>query len=176
MDESSEKFKLNIEQSTYLLKLGLVPDNEKNNQVSEKNREDLLLDMLASKLPVNPALFESMPAVLRPLSDELDAVSGLSLGKLIQNTQTKTTLLRNIKEYAKQLGTSAPNEIERDVALVVYFAAIAHALVFHNVKITKHSYESLRVSFSDLVEKPWLPIELARLFTKAGKVCNDKES
>ena len=89
MEDSSEKFELTIEQSTHLLRLSLESVDVKN-KADQKNRTDLLIDMLSSKLPVNPALFESLPEVLKPLSNELDTVSGLPLGKLLLDPQTQT--------------------------------------------------------------------------------------
>jgi len=174
MKDSPKKFDLSIEQSTNLLKLALESNQNKKTQDTEKDRAELLLDTLASKLPVNPALLESLPAVLRSLSEELQSVSGLPLGKLLQNSKTKTTLLRRIKDFGKELGTSANDEIERDVALAIYFAAIAGALVFHNVKISEYSYKQLEQSFETLSKHDWIPPNLAGLYRKACKYCRQK--
>ena len=174
MGASSEKFKLNNKQSTHLLKLSLEPVDVKNNRL-RKNRSDLLLDMLASKLPVNQALFESLPEVLKSLSNELETVSGLPLGKLLLNPQTQTTLLRNIKDYAKQLGATAPDDIQRDAALAMYFAAIAAALVYHNVKISQYPYEQLEESFETLRKNNWIGADLSGLFQKAVDYCKSKK-
>ena len=169
MKHSPKKFELNIEQSTNLLKLAL--ESNQNEKTQERDRTELLLDILASKLPINPALLESLPDVLRSLSEELQSVSGLPLGKLLQNYKTKTTLLRRIKDFGKELGTSANDEIERDVALAIYFAAIAGALVFHNVKISEYSYKQLEQSFETLSKHPWIPPNLAGIYKKACKSC-----
>lgn len=171
MKDSPKKFELNIEQSTNLLKLALESNQNEKTQDKEKDRAELLLDILASKLPINPALLESLPDVLRSLSEELQSVSGLPLGKLLQNYKTKTTLLRRIKDFGKELGTSANDEIERDVALAIYFAAIAGALVFHNVKISEYSYKQLEQSFETLSKHPWIPPNLAGIYKKACKSC-----
>jgi len=174
MEESSKKLDLNIEQSTHLLRLGLDPNRNKKKQDTEKTRAELLLDALASKLPIDPALLESLPDVLQPLSEELQSVSGLPLGKLLQNPQTKITLIRNIKDFAKELGTSANDEIKRDVALAIYFAAIASALLFHNVKISEYTYKQLEQSFKTLSKHDWMPPNLSRLFKKARRYCSKK--
>jgi adenylate kinase len=175
MEESSKKLELNTEQSTNLLRLCLDSNRDKTQQAAEKDRAELLLDTLASKLPVNPALLESLPAVLMSLSEELQSVSGLPLGHLLQNSKTKTTLLRRIKDFGKELGTSANDEIERDVALAIYFAAIACALLFHNVKISEYSYKELEQSFKTLSKHDWLPPNLSRHFKKARRYCSKKD-
>lgn len=174
MEESSKKLDLNTEQSTNLLRLCLESNREKKQQAAEKNRADLLLDTLASKLPVDPALLESLPAILRSLSEKLQSVSGLPLGDLLQNPQTKTTLIRRIKDFAKESGVSANDEIERDVALAIYFAAIACALLFHNAKISEYSYKELEQSFKTLSKHDWLPPNLSRHFKKARRYCSKK--
>ena len=174
MKDSPKKFDLSIEQSTNLLKLALESDHNEKTQDKEKDRAELLLDTLASKLPVNPALLESLPDVLRSLSEELQSVSGLPLGKLLQNPKTKTAILRKIKDLGKELGTSSKDELERDVALAIYYAAIASALVFHNVKISDYSFKQLEQSFETLSKHKWIPSNLTGLYRKACKYCRKK--
>lgn len=174
MEDSSKRFKLNIEQSTRLLRLGLDPNHETGEQTAERKRADLLLDLLASKLPADPALVETLPVVLRSLSEELQSVSGRLLGDLLQSSETKIALIRKIKDFAKELGISAEDEIEREVALAFYFAAIANALVYHNVKISQYSYTELEQSFKTLSGHDWVPPNLIKLFKKAQRYCNKK--
>jgi hypothetical protein len=174
MKEQSEKFELNNKQSTHLLKLALEPDNE-SNEITPKNRSDLLINMLSSKLPVNPALFESLPDVLKPMSEELESVSGLPLGKLILDSQTSITLLTEIKDYTKQLGATAPDNIQRDSALAIYYAAIAAALVFHKERISRYSYKQLGQSFHKLCKNDWIGTDLTGLYKKAIDYCSSEK-
>ena len=174
MKHSPKKFDLSIEQSTNLLKLALESNQNDKTQDKEKDRAELLLDILASKLPINPALLESLPDVLRSLSEELQSVSRLPLEKLLQNPKTKTAVLRKIKDFGKELGTSSKDELERDVALAIYYAAIAGALVFHNVKISEYSHKQLEQSFETLSKHPWIPLNLAGLYKKACEYCRKK--
>jgi len=174
MEESSEKFDLDVEQSANLLKLCLKADQQPTDETQEKNRASALLDVLESKLPVNPALLESLPPVLRALSEELKSVSGLSLEDLLQDSRTKIAIVRRIKDFAKELGNSAKDKIERDVALAVYFAAIAGALVCHNVRISQYSYEQLAQSFEALTQHDWITPGLATLYEEAREYCARK--
>ena len=174
MEESSKRLNLNIEQSASLLKLCLNPKQVGAKKAVEKNRADILLDTLALKLPVDPALLESLPAALRSLSEQLQSVSGLPLRKLLQDSKTRTTSIRKIKDFAKELGSSANDQIERDVALAIYFAAIASALLFRSVKISEYSYKELEQSFDALTGHDWVPPDLSRLFKKARKYCSNK--
>ncbi|MHC4540246.1 MAG: hypothetical protein ACYS74_10760 [Planctomycetota bacterium] len=174
MEESSERLKLNIEQSTRLLRLGLDSSHETADQRATRSRADLLLDMLASKLPTDPALIETLPTVLRSLSEELQSVSGRTLGDLLQGPKTKIALIRRMKDFAKELGAAAKDDVEREVALALYFAAIANALVYHNVKISQYNHAKLEQSFAALRGHDWIPPNLARLFRKAQRYCNKK--
>jgi len=174
MEESPEKLDLDVEQSTNLLRLCLHADHQRTDGKEEKNKAIVLLEVLASKLPVNPALLESLPPVLRALSEELQSVSGLPLGDLLQDSGTKIAVIRRIKDFAKELGNSAKDKIERDVALTVYFAAIAAALVFHEARISQYDYRHLEQSFEALGQHDWIPRSLATLYEKARKYCTAK--
>lgn len=173
MKKSPEEFELNFEQTTQLLKLGLQTKRGES-KFTKKNRSDLLLDTLASKLPVKPALLESLPDVLKSLSEELESISGLPLNKLLLDSQTRIPCLKNIKDYAKQLGTAASDDTERDVTLAIYYAAIANALIYHDLKITNLSYQNLQKSYSHLSTEKWIPKNLANLFIKASEYCQVK--
>ena len=175
MEDSSKRLKLNVEQNTRLLRLGLDSTHKTADQTTEGDRTDLLLDVLASKLPTDPALIETLPTVLRSLSEELQSISGRPLGHLLQSSETKIALIRRIKDFAKDLGAAAKDDIERDVALAVYFAAIANALVYHNVKISQYTYTELEHSFETLSEYDWTPPNLGKLLKKAQKYCSKKK-
>ena len=169
MAESPRNLRLNTQQSTHLLRLGLDCGNDRIDGAA--TRADLLLDALASKVPVDPALLELLPAVLRPLSEQLQSVSGLPLGDLLLDPQTNMATIRKIKDYGKNLGAAARDQIERDVALAIYFASIASAMVHHQVKISQHTCGSLERSFEKLSREEWVPPGLCRLFTKARRHC-----
>ncbi|UCE50010.1 MAG: hypothetical protein JSW47_07595 [Phycisphaerales bacterium] len=175
MGKSPKKLDLDVEQSTNLLRICLNADQRRTDGKEEKDRASVLLDVLASKLPVDPALLESLPPILRALSEDLQSVSGLPLGDLLQDSKTRMAIIRRIKDFAKELGSSVKDKIERDVALAVYFAAIASALLFHGVKISGYSYEELGQSFDTLSRHDWVPPDLSRLFKKARKYCSNKD-
>ena len=108
------------------------------------------------------------------MSEELQSVSGLPLGDILQDSQTKIAVIRRIKDFAKELGNSAKDKIERDVALAVYFAAIASALVFHEARISQYSYEQLAQSFEAFGEDNWITPSLATMYKGARKYCVKK--
>ena len=87
-------------------------------------------------------------------------------------TDSKSNLgtIKRMRRYAKDVASDA-SEPERTVAFAIYFGAIANALVFHDVKITTYSYESLCVSYDKLLNRPCVPEELFGLLGKARDVC-----
>jgi len=175
MEESPKRPQLNIKQSTSLLRLGLGGGENKMDCAAANPRADFLADVLSSRMPADPALLESLPAVLRSLSEQLESISGLPLGELLLDPQTKIAVLRRIKDFAKDMGTSAGDECRRDVALAVYYAAIAGAIVNHNVKISQHAYDKLEQSFEKLAGHGWVSPGLSRLFRDAKQYCAEKD-
>lgn len=174
MENRPKELRLSKKQSANLLKLGLGPGQAGPNRIEDDARADLLSEKLASKMPVDPGLLESLPAVLRSLSEQLESISGSPVGELLLNPTTKIAVIRRIKDYAKDLGNEAGDESHREVALTIYFTAIAHGLVHHGVKISQHSYAGLQETFERLCRYDWIPPDLGRLFADALGCCADK--
>ena len=83
--------------------------------------------------------------------------------------------MEKLKEYSKSLSETAKTEVETDAALVLYYAAIAHGLIHHHIKISRFSYHSLIESFDSLTEKDWIDPECQTLFNKAIEHCKQKD-
>jgi len=58
---------------------------------------------------------------------------------------------------------------------VIYYASIAGALVFHQEKITQHSYGKLQEAYADLEQKKWIPSDLKDLFKREKAVCRQQK-
>jgi len=54
---------------------------------------------------------------------------------------------------------------------VIYYLAIAAALVHRDVRITKLSYRRLKQSFAELSEYNWLPPDVKGLLSEAHQRC-----
>ena len=80
-------------------------------------------------------------------------------------------LIEKIKRHGKRLSQTTSSEIEHETANVIYYAAIASALVFYDEKITQFSYKNLEESFSVFMQTEWISNDLKELFEKAE---NDK--
>lgn len=174
MGKESKEIELTGEQKTRLLSLSLEPEpNEDNTDIDEK-KADLLYEILSHPMPVDTSVANSLPTALRGLCKRLRAVAGEPLGDLLQNPERGISVIKEIKEYAKQSGTSAKSEIESDIFLVIYYGTIANALLFHNQKISQHSYKDLEQFFYSFTKKDWVLDELTELFKKAQEYCQKK--
>jgi hypothetical protein len=112
-----------------------------------------------------------LPEILSRLCQELRPFLGESVGMLLYDPQTDVAVLEKIKDSSKAAAEAASSEAEHDVAIAMYYGAIASALVHHQRRITSFSYESLHESFDSLLENQWLTAELAGLLREGQKVC-----
>ncbi len=84
------------------------------------------------------------------------------------------SLLRAIKDCSKRLSFSLDSKTEAALATTTYYAALASALVYHDKKITQYSYDALEQSFATFSAKKWVGPELAGLFARARRICQDR--
>jgi len=79
-----------------------------------------------------------------------------------------------IKEHAKRMMSTADTDAKYETRAVIYYAAIASALVLHDRKITTHSNRDLEDSLSALAERKWINADLSQLLKKAQEICHPK--
>ncbi|MFC1633571.1 hypothetical protein ACFL5Z_01905 [Planctomycetota bacterium] len=175
MDNGTDDFDLTQEQKSRLLKLGRRSKSHEWIADGKQRKTDVLYDVLNCPLPLEPSVVNSLPSVVRGLSSRLYSLAGRPIGNLLQDSATDITTIVRIKEYAKEAGTSADSEEESEVFLAVYYAAIASALLFHNQKITQHSYSDLERFFYSFTKEKWVLNELRELFQKAQEYCQKEK-
>jgi hypothetical protein len=174
MDKESTAFGLSPEQLASILKIGLDARIAEDKLNQEQKKAELLHDWLAATLPLDAVIVKALPTVLRRMFEQLRPLAGKPFGDLLKEPNTDIAAIVKIKDYSKKMVASAKSEAEHDAATAIYYAAIASALVFHNKTITKLSYKNLRDSFWTLSKQAWLTPDLAELFEKARKLCQDK--
>ena len=141
---------------------------------STQNTSELIQAHLAGTLPFDTTVIEELPAIIGRLRNDLIAHAGKTLGGVLTDPESDLDTIKKVRQHAKKMASRRNSKAKHAVAIAIYFAAIANALIFHETKITTHSYESLKASFGDLAVKQWMPDELVRLFTKASKRCRKK--
>ena len=137
----------------------------------EQQKADLLSDRLGDTLPLYYSTEQKPASKLRRLGQTIAALAGEPVGKLLQDPKTDITIIRMTKDYGRKLSATAKSEAEHHAANTIYYAAIAHALVYHDLKITKYLYEDLQQSFCQLSKEGWIPDNLRDLFAKASEYC-----
>ena len=137
----------------------------------EQQKADLLSDRLGDTLPLYYSTEQKPASKLRRLGQTIAALAGEPVGKLLQDPKTDITIIRMTKDYGRKLSATAKSEAEHHAANTIYYAAIAHALVYHDLKITKYLYEDLQQSFCQLSKEGWIPDNLRDLFAKATEYC-----
>jgi hypothetical protein len=132
---------------------------------------ELLRARLAGTLPLDSVVIDALPAIIGRLGQELVPLSGKSLGEALLDPHTDSRTLTRIKAHGKKLAIRKDSDADHAAGVVIYYAAIASALLFRDEKITQHSFANLAYSFDLLLNKPWMPPELSRHFARARKLC-----
>ena len=154
--------------------LNIANDTDSNSVDIKQNKSDLIIEKLNEAVPIYFALDQNPKHRLRRLRHTIAVLSGEPIGKLLDNPKTDVKLTRMIKEHARKLSSHAESELEHHISNTIYYAAIAHALIFHNVKITNYSYESLLKSYEQLSKEIWIPKNILDLFIKVAEYCKTK--
>jgi hypothetical protein len=131
----------------------------------------MLREHLTSALPAGPLLLDALVMMVGRLGYETHSLGGKTLVELLLDPRTDLGLLRAIKECCKRLSSSLESKAEAAIATTLYYAAMASALVYHDKKITQHSYDVLEAACALLIGKPWMDRELAELFSRARGLC-----
>lgn len=169
MAEDTDRLDLTDRQKTRLLSLGLEPDRPAASFDADEQRGDLLCDILRQPLPPElPERAASFPDRAAKPCSAFRAIAGPTLRELLLDPKTEVFVLHRIKEYAKTLGTKAESEVEKDVYLALYFAAIAAAWAYHGVRITRHSDAKTAQFLACYVSTKWVPGNLQQVFQRAN--------
>ncbi len=99
----------------------------------------------------------SMPLELSPTGGGGGAPApAATFGELLRNPEPGLELLRLAKQFAKRHGSRPGSLLPREVALVLYYALIAAALLRCRKRITSLSESALRTGFSWTLKQAWL--------------------
>jgi hypothetical protein len=174
MEEESTIHGINPEQLQRLFNIGRNMKKLDTIRDDSKQRADLLCHSLSQPLPLEKSQIDMFPSALGQLCHSLGLLAGGTISEMLSNPSTDITTIKRIKRWSKELSTQAKSTAENDVAIAIYYASIAHALIFHDQRITRFSYEKLESSFSCLLKEEWISKDLSVLLRTAGKYCKEK--
>jgi hypothetical protein len=188
MKKESSTYGLSLKKVVELLSIGTdmcqIPDDK------EQQKADLLSDRLNDTLPLYYSTDQEPSRKLKRLGQTIAALAGEPIGKLLQDPKTDISIIRMTKDHGRKLSTLAKSKAKRsgsederagsmaehDAANTIYFAAIAFALVYQEIKISNYSYKDLHQAFCQLSGQEWIPQNLCGLFKKACEFCEAKKS
>ncbi len=169
MANESSTFGLNREKlaKLWMLAEGAAPEEQSPDAAQDKAA--LLRSQLEASLPLEAAMARMLPGVLTVVCEKLRLFTGCSFGALLFDPATDLSILEMIKDVHKEQAASSAPGPKREVATAIYYAAIASAMVHHDVKITKLSDDRLSGSFAELAATDWISADMKHLFAEADK-------
>jgi hypothetical protein len=166
-------FGMTLEQLRELFNVGTeLP--KRGSGSDEMSKRDLLEFRLAQNLPLDRKQLNQLPEVLSQLCQTMGQLTGDVVGEILQRPSSDLGTIRRLKKQAKYWAARAGSKDEHDTAAVIYYAAIAHALVFHDRQITQFSHQALVAQYSRLIAWRWMPEDLVVLFKLARAHCREK--
>ncbi len=142
---------------------GLVPP--------ETTKAELLRDRLAHRLPAEGLAARRLLACLADLREEILSSTDQAIEQCLLASGTPIETLTRIKDYGAALSRASQSEAEQETANVIYYGAIAAALIFHARRITEFKLADLEGAFMTLSGVSWLPPSLAGHFRQAMDCC-----
>jgi hypothetical protein len=181
MKDESTTFGLSQERLAKLWGVGDDTPADQDQPTEDQRRADLLRDQLAESLPLDPTVRSALPEALGHVLEQFNPLAGCSVGSLLLDPDTDPAVVRQIKDRYRQKAESCLSAPERQVATAIYYAALAHALLFQEKslfrenRITTFSYRDLEEYFSQWLRVCWLTPDLAGLFKRAHGVCRERK-
>ena len=166
---------LKLQQLADLLSVGIDEADFVDKISDDETISELLHERLVKSLPRNASLLNSLFVIMGKMGYGMESLTGKSLGEILLAHDTDVGILKAIKTYGKKLSLTVEGGRENAVAVTIYHAAIAGALVYHGQVISTSSFNALGRSFSILIDKKWLTPELKELFVKARDICQKRE-
>ena len=154
-----------------LLQLGRSSEDTADPVSPDEARAECLREFLAVKLPAEEWQEDDSHGSGDCLHQTIDAVMWARLGAYLRDSDCPVAALKGVKAYGAKRSRDSTEDVQREVATTIYYAAIAAALVNCDEKITAFSRVELRVSFTSLAERPWLTKGLRSLFQEAAQRC-----
>ena len=180
MEDKPTTFGLSHEKLARLWEIGDDTPTEQDGPTKEQRRAEFLRDQLAEPLQFDPTVARTLPTTLSYVLEQFTPFVGCSVGALLLDPDTDPSVIWQIKEQYREKAESCPSELERQIATVIYYAAISSALLFHEEtlfrvnRITLFSYRELEGHFSQLLDIDWLTQDLACLFKRAATLCQER--
>jgi len=138
-------------------------------QDSEAVMRTLMDSYLEQPVILDPQVAQEPAGALAHVHRELHSQAGCSVKKCLLSPDTPIFLLTRIKNTYQKTAQQSSRQADRRAAAVVYFGALASALVFHHEKTTSYTRAEIREKIGKLLAKPWIDTEIRGLLEQATK-------
>ena len=170
MNKDSTTFGASPKRIAELLDIGVEHEGQ-SEEAKAETRAELLRARFAGPLPLETTGTEALPTSMGKLCQDLLPLGGKPLKEVLLDKETDLRIIKSIKEYGKKLAKR--DEPEQAVGVAVYYTAISSAVLFHDEKITRHSYQYVADSLDDM-DKKWMPVDLKQHILKASQICRQR--
>jgi hypothetical protein len=170
---SKTTYGLDLNRLKQLLSLGGEEDCPPGGRCTNRTEVHIPLEELGHPLSRVSPFLEPLVSELENIEIHLPEGSDLqeqSLLDILLQPASPFEWICVIKNFGKRMSGDEIPENDRVLGMVLYYAAIAAAGLFHAKKITQSSDGKLRDAFENFSGKSWIPIDLKKLFVQAREV------
>jgi hypothetical protein len=170
---SKTTYGLDLNRLKQLLSLGGEEDCPPGGKCTNGNEGHIPLEDLGRPLSHVSPVLEPLVAELKNIEThfpEGSDLQGQSLLDILLRPASPFEWICIIKDFGKRLSGDKIAENDRILGIVLYYASIASAGLFHGKKITQSSDGKLRDAFENFSGKSWVPADLKKLFVQARDV------
>jgi len=170
-------------QSTYglryeqLMKL-LAAASPKSAECDDPDEEALAAHIqshLTGPLEEGLPLVDHLLSAMEQTDIDTKRIKCQSVCDVLLDPESPMELLGKVKLAGKQMSYIDIVETERALGVVVYYGALAAALVHHGEKMTQSGWRKLEQAFATLADKHWMPSKLSGLFGRAKEFCRQQK-
>jgi len=167
----SSTFGLSPKTITRLLRIGVRPGSGKRHNRADDQKAAFLQRWIDNALPADAVPTRASQEVTEGEQEQklFDTWIQWPIKKLLA-VKTHPDMMTAMKDYAKARVASSRNEVDREVATVLYYAAIANAYVYHRQMITRHAAGHVGRALSMLKDKEWINPMIRDLFHKGTRM------
>jgi hypothetical protein len=169
-DREKTTFGLSRAKIARIMQIGVEKGPLEHEPPAAEDAAELLYDQMIQPL-VSDSDSDSESGAAEPGGRLVTPKAPLAVGAALRDRHTAASTLKRLKDLGRKLFQEGKTEPQREVGLTIYYGAIASALVFHNLRITRLSYSELRQSLENLTDRPWMPADLQSLFREAVRTC-----
>ena len=162
---------LSREKLVSLLAIGSEPRDDRLEPEADRAMATLLARRLEEPLLAGGLVSDNAQGTIEEAHGDAQRLTERPLGELLLDPSSDLAVIAAIKDHAKRGSAGRQESPERAIAILIYYAAIASGLVFHNVLISSHSLDYLGSSLAEFASKGWVPKNLRELFSAASASC-----